>query len=132
VIHKLLHNLGFSSHIPAQKPLLTDTQKENRLNWCLEANRKWGNVIWSDESRFAVFNNDGPNRVWRVPGTCFEQENLIPTVKHNSGSIMVWSCFSNRGLGPLVLVEVTMDRWDYIEIMRKHLLLYIEKKFKGK
>ena len=121
-----MHNLGFSSHIPAQKPLLTDTQKENRLNWCLERQtwsiRKWGNVIWSDESRFAVFNNDGPNRVWRVPGTRFEQENLIPTVKHNSGSIMVWSCFSNRGLGPLVLVEVTMDRWDYIEIMRKHLL----------
>jgi len=58
-----------------------------RQTWSI---RKWGNVIWSDESRFAVFNNDGPNRVWRVPGTRFEQENLISTVKHNSGSsIMV-------------------------------------------
>ncbi len=136
IIRKSLHNLGFSSRIPARKPLLTGTQKENRLNWCLERQtwsiRKWGNVIWSDESRFAVFNNDGPNRVWRVPGTRFEQENLIPTVKHNSGSIMVWSCFLSRGLGPLVLVEGTMDRWDYIEIMKKHLLPYIEKKFKGK
>jgi transposase len=49
VIRKSLHNLGFSSRIPARKPLLTDTQKENQLNWCLERQtwsiRKWGNVI---------------------------------------------------------------------------------------
>ncbi|CAJ0760023.1 834_t:CDS:2, partial [Entrophospora sp. SA101] len=69
-IHRSLHNLGFFSRIPTQKPLLTDVQMENRLNWCLEKQswsiRKWGNVIWSDESRFAVFNNDGPNHVWRT------------------------------------------------------------------
>ena len=79
-----------------------------------------------------MFNNDGPNRVWRTSGTRFEQQNLVPTVKHNGGSIMVWSCFSSRGLGPLVLVEGTMDRWDYIEVMRKHLLPYIERKFHGR
>ena len=44
--------------------------------------------------------------------------------------VVLWS--SSRGLGPLVLVEGTMDRWDYIEIMRKHLLSYIKKKFKCK
>src|SRR5437660_11082245 len=81
VIRKSLHNLGFSSRIPARKPLLTGTQKENRLNWCLERQtwsiRKWGNVIWSDESRFEVFNKDCPNSVWRVTGTCFDIENLI-------------------------------------------------------
>jgi len=48
-IRRSLHNLGFFSRIPAQKPLLTDMQKGNRLNWCLERQswsiRKWGNVI---------------------------------------------------------------------------------------
>lgn len=135
-IRNSLHNLGFSSCIPARKPLLNDLQKENRLNWCLERQswsiRKWQNIIWSDESRFAVFNNDGPTRVWRLPRERFNEENLMPTVKHNGGSIMVWSCFSGRGLGPLVLVEGTIDRWGYIEILEKNLLPYIDDKFNGK
>ena len=68
-----LHELKFFSHIPTSKPLLTDQQRENRLNWCIERKnwsiRKWKSVIWSDESRFTIFKNDGPGRVWRTPGT---------------------------------------------------------------
>ena len=33
---KLLHEIKFYSRIPTSKPLLTDRQKENRLNWLLK------------------------------------------------------------------------------------------------
>jgi len=65
-IKREIHNLGFSSCIAAHKPLLNIKQKQNRLSWCIEQRdwtiRKWKNVIWSDESRFCIF-NDGPERV---------------------------------------------------------------------
>ena len=45
---------------------------------------------------------------------------------------MVWSCFSRKGLGPLVVVKGKMDRWDYIDILEKNLLPCIHQNYKGK
>ena len=45
---------------------------------------------------------------------------------------MVWSCFSGKGLGPLVIVEGKLDRWGYVDILEKHLLPYFQQNFKGK
>jgi transposase len=133
---KYLHKIGFHSCIPVAKPLLSSQQRENRLNWCLERKewsvRKWANVIWSDESRFTIFKTDGPGRIWRTPGTRFNIENLIPSVKHGGGGLMVWGCFSGKGLGPLVKIEGKMDRLSYIKILEKHLLPYISTKFNEK
>ena len=94
--------------------------------------RKWKNVIWSDESKFLLFRNDEPGRVWRVPGTRFNIENLRPTVKHGGGSIMFWGCFSGKGLGPLVKVDGKMNQHDYIEILQSNLLQLINNDFKNR
>ena len=135
-IRRNLHELKFFSRIPTSKPLLTDQQRENRLNWCIERKnwsiRKWKSVIWSDESRFTIFKNDGPGRVWRTPGTRFNIENMAPSVKHGGGGLMMWGCFSGKGLGPLVKVEGKMDRFDYIWILETHLLPLISRDFGGK
>jgi hypothetical protein len=59
--------MGIYSRIAVPKPLLTEKQRENRLNWCIERQnwsiKKWKTVIWSDESRFTLFENDGPDCV---------------------------------------------------------------------
>ncbi len=66
-IRRNLHELNIFSRIPASKPLLNNKQRENCLNWCIERKdwsiRKWKSVIWSDESRFIIFKNDGLDRV---------------------------------------------------------------------
>lgn len=35
--------------------------------------------------------------------TAFQQKNLIPTVKHGGGSIMVWGCFAAAGPGQVII-----------------------------
>ena len=42
---------------------------------------------------------------------------------------MMWGCFSGKGLGPLVKVDGKMNRFDYIQILKKHLLPLIKEEF---
>ena len=90
--------------------------------------QQWKTIIWSDESRFTLFQNDSPSRVWRKNGTRYNIKNLTPTVKHGGGGVMMWGCFSGKGLGPLVKVDGKMNRLDYIDILNKHLLPFIRLK----
>jgi len=135
-IRRSLHELKIFSRIPASKPLLNNQQRENRLKWCMERKdwtiRKWKSVIWSDESHFTIFKNDGPGRVWRTSGTRFNIKNMVPSIKHGGGGIMVWGCFSGKGLGPLVKIEGKMNRHDYIQILDSHLIPLINNDFNGR
>jgi len=85
--------------------------------------------LFKNESRFTIFKNDGPGRVWRTPGTRFNIENKAPSVKYGGGGLMMWGCFSGKGLGPLVKVEGKMNRFDYIQILETHLLPLISRDF---
>ena len=135
-IRRNLHELGIHSRIAAVKLLLSQKQRMDRLQWSKRKRNwsvaKWKTVIWSDESRFTIFRNDGPSRVCRRDGHRYDVENPIPSVKHGGGGIMVWGCFSGKGLGPLVMVEGKMNRLDYIRILDENLLPLIRKKFHNK
>lgn len=135
-IRRSLHDLNIYSRVPVSKPLINEQQRINRLNWCIERKdwsiRKWKNVIWSDESRFTLFKTDGPGRVWRTPGTRYNIENISPTIKHGGGGIMVWGCFSGKGLGPLIKVEGKMNSQDYIQILELQLLPLLHKDFNNR
>jgi transposase len=131
-----LHELGIFSRIAANKPLLKNQQRENRLKWCMQRRnwtvRQWKAIIWSDESRFKIFRSDGPTRVWRKDGERYKIKNVRPTVKHGGGSVMVWGCFSGKGLGPLVKVDGKMNHRDYIEILDKNLVPLITTQFRSR
>ncbi|GFU94529.1 transposable element Tc1 transposase [Trichonephila clavipes] len=95
--------------------------KHHRLQWC-RAHRHWTldmwkTVLWSDESRFSVWQLVG--RVWvgRMPSERFFSDCIVPTVKFGGGSIMVWGCFSWFGLGPLASVIENMNTEMYVDIM---------------
>lgn len=135
-LRRSLHDIGIFSCVPARKPLINEGHRQKRMGWCLRRKdwsvKKWKNVIWSDESRFTLFRNDGPGRVWRTLGTRFDIENLRPTVKHGGGSVMFWGCFSGKGLGPLVKVDGKMNQHDYIEILQSYLLPLINNSFNNR
>ncbi len=39
----------------------------------------------------------------------YDPKNTIPTVKHGGGNIMLWECFSAKGMGKLHRIKGTMD-----------------------
>ncbi|CAB4399837.1 unnamed protein product [Rhizophagus irregularis] len=58
---------------------------------------------------------------------------MVPTIE-NGGRIMVWGCFSGKGLGPLVKAGgnmKTMNHHDYIQILESHLLPFINNNYNG-
>ena len=62
-------------------------------------------MVWSDESRFALFESDGRVRVWRYPEEGYNKNCIQPTVKFDGGSMMFWGCFGWHEVGPLVVVN---------------------------
>ena len=79
---------------PARKPLLKECPRKSRLlfarthlSWTPS---QWGKILWSDESRFNLFNADGGIFVRRPPGKRYNQQYTKGTVKFSGGGIMVW------------------------------------------
>ena len=122
-VSRRLHEMGYYSRIPKRKPLISNRNRKQRLvfynthkNWTLS---QWKNIIWSDESRFTLFNNDGRLRVWRHKGERYNSDCIINTVKGDGGSIMIWGCFCYGILGPCIVVDSRMNSTVYIDHVLK-------------
>jgi hypothetical protein len=126
-IRRTLHENEFFGRAGLRKPLVTEKNRQERLKWCLERkdwNIEWELVIWSDESRYLLFKNDSRRWVWRRPHEKYDVECLIPTVKNKDG-VMVWGCFSQNALGPLIEVEGTITGLKYLEVLKENLEPFI-------
>ena len=56
-------------------------------------------VMWSDESRFTLFQSDGRIRVRREADEVMHPSCLMPNVQACEGSVIIWGGFSWSGLG---------------------------------
>jgi transposase len=127
-VQRVLHEEGYSGHAAKKKPFISEQNRKKRFGWCnMKKNwiKEWENIIWSDESRFELFNNDSRNWVWRKKDERYKIECLKPTVKNSIG-VMVWGCFCNDKLGPLVLIEGTLNSDKYIELLKEHLIPFLD------
>lgn len=77
--------------------------------------------MFSDESKFNIFQCDGRVLVWRRSNTELEERNIVQTIKHGGGGVMVWGCMSSSGVGELVFIENTMDKHVYLNILKQNL-----------
>jgi transposase len=126
-VQRVLHEEGYSGHAAKKKPLISEKNRKKRYGWCRMRKNwttEWDYIIWSDESRFELFNNDSRNWVWRRANERYKVDCLNPTVKHSIG-VMVWGCFCNNKLGPLVLIEGTLNSDKYIELLKEHLIPFL-------
>ena len=72
-----------------------------------------------------VFIIDPVSQTWtrwvcRKPNIVFHSKNLIPTVKHGGGSVMVWVCFAALVPGRHTLIEGTMNSALYQRILQEN------------
>ncbi len=57
---------------------------------------------------------------WRKTNTAFHKKNIIPTVKHGGGSVMVGGCFAASGPGQLAIIDGTMNSALYQKILKEN------------
>lgn len=83
---------------------------EAHIKWSVN---QWKRVVFSDESKFELFNSAGLRFVHRPKGKRLDKKYVRHTVKHGRGSVMVWGCFSGLGIGPIHRIIGIMDRFMY-------------------
>lgn len=64
----------------------------NLLRSCRQSSRLLGTFCWMDEAKMERLNEQSP--VWRKENAAFRPKILIPSVKHDGGSIMVRARFA--------------------------------------
>ena len=80
--------------------------------------------MWSDETKIELFGINSTCRVWRKRNAEYNPKNTIPTVKHGGGNLMLWGCFSAKGIGRLHRIEgrMRMNGAMYRDILGDNLL----------
>lgn len=130
-IRTWLNNREIFAYYPISKPLLKPCHVVSRFEhskmWMCLANEEIKRVVFSDESKFNLFYNDGKSFVWCSSDSRLQMEHVNPTVKFSGESVMVWACFSYQGAGELVFIDGKMNAAGYISLLTEYLPLSVEK-----
>jgi len=130
-VRNVCHKNGYHGRVVRKKFWINETNRKKRLEFAKQHLNKsqeyWNTVLFSDESKFNIFNSDGRRTVWRKKNTELDPKNLIPTVKHGGGSVLVWGCMSATGVGKLHIINGIMDHKMYIEILKENLHVSTQK-----
>ncbi len=108
-IGNTLRREGLKSCSARKVPLLKKAHVQARLKFAIYSEANWVKVLWSDETKIELFGINSTRRVWRRRNAAYDPKNIIPTIKHGGGNIMLWGCFSAKGTGQLHRIKGTMD-----------------------
>ena len=121
-IRRVLHRSGLHGRTPRRKPLISKVNQCKRMNYAKKYESEppsfWENILYTDESKFEIFGTKKPPKIWRNKNEAFNDKNIIKTVKHGGGSVMVWGCMAASGVGNLVFIDSTMKKEDYLRILQ--------------
>lgn len=91
-VRRVLHRAGYRARVPRKKPHITKVNRMKRLQFAKEYvgknNEFWEKVMFTDESKFNIFQSVGRILVWRHPNTQLDEKNLVTTVKHGGGGVI--------------------------------------------
>ncbi|GFU96420.1 transposable element Tcb1 transposase [Trichonephila clavipes] len=92
-VRRRLHMNVLYARVPQVCVPLSVQSSGARLKWCREYGNwtvsDWGNVMFTDESRFALEPDDKRIRIWRKQGTRIQPQNITEHHAFCGGSIMV-------------------------------------------
>jgi hypothetical protein len=134
LVRKVLIDNGYKACRAKKKILISEANKTKRVEFArdmLNNNREiFRDIVYSDESRFNLFNSDGRVLVRRRPGEAFNEDCIqYRTSVTNQIGIMVWGCISVIGPGPLIRVEGNENGEKYLEMISFNLGKWYPKLF---
>jgi hypothetical protein len=113
-IYRRIRSYGLASYRPIVRLLLT-----SELEWCRLREHwvdEWHQIIFSDESRFCLWQSDGRLRVRRP-----SHSGLTP-------GVMVWGTIQFGSRSPLVFIQGSRNAARYInEVLEPVLLPYLQR-----
>jgi len=91
---------------------------------CAKAHRHkslnfWKNLLCTDENKINRVGTDGKTFVRRLKDQVLNPRFTTKSIKHRGGKIIVWVAFSWYVVGPIVRIDGTMDRFQYLDILKK-------------
>ena len=114
-----------------EQSVSSKTNRLKRLQFAREHVDKpqefWNKFLFTDESKFNIFNCDGRVKVWRKPWQGLDSRYTAKTVKHNGGGVMVWGCMAGAGVGTMEFVDGIMNQYHYIEILKRNIVPSVTK-----
>lgn len=97
-IRNRLHDSGMRARRPALHPPLDREHRRSRLTWAQEhidwTIQQWSHCLFTDESRFKLFHNDGRLKVWRSREQRYKANCMVRKVPFGGGSVNVWGGIS--------------------------------------
>ena len=117
---------GLRSRVSLARLPLTPWHRQARLLWCryrVHWRVKWRSVVFIDESRFCLYESDGPTRVRRRPGERFLLDCISPLHTAPTSGFMVWGAISYNSWSHLVFLQGKVNNARYIAQVVNHVLL---------
>ncbi|GFW04839.1 transposable element Tc1 transposase [Trichonephila clavipes] len=113
---RLLH-YGLRARVPLYRIPLTANHRWLRLQWVHEHRAwqaDWHEVVFSDESRFNLWDHEGHIRVRRAGGERCLPECVIERHSGLTPGILVWGTIPYRGRSNLLRIEGNVNSSRYV------------------
>lgn len=117
-IYRRIRTFGLRSYRPYFRLPMTQQHKDDRLQWSQNRQHwehEWENIVFSDESRFCLWNSDGRLRIRRPRG---QRQNLQFVQRRHTAqtpSVMVWGAIRYGGRSPLTFIQGNLNARRYID-----------------
>ena len=116
-VRRRLRDRHLRARRPYRGPVLTPRHLQQRLLWCRRhlnwTRRQWGDVLFTDESKFNVYMADGRQRVWRRRGERFANCCVQQHDRWGGGSVLVWAGVTSATRTQLVILNGPVNAQTY-------------------
>ena len=93
-VRNRLRESGLRCRRPYYGIVLTPRLRQRKLEWAIRNIRKtraeWAAVLFTDKSRFNLFDQDGRQRVYRRWNERYPDNCVIESNRQGGGSVMIW------------------------------------------
>jgi len=131
-VRNRLRERGITCRRPYRGLILTLRHRHQRLIWARNhRGQRWQNVVFSDESRFNLWNADGRIRVYRRRHERYANNCVLEHNRYGGGGVMVWAAINHRFKSQLVVCQGNLTARRYIDQILRHVVVPLFRQRQG-